>query len=127
MAVVVYLDTHVVAWLYAAEIGLLTDTARRLIRDNDVLISPIVRLELQYLFEIGRTSIPAGEVINDLSGSIGLQICHQPIARVIEKAERESWTRDPFDRIIVAQASLSETTLVTKDEAIHQHYNHATW
>ena len=49
MAAVAYLDTHVVAWLCAGQVELLTDRALRLLRDSDLLISPMVRLELQYL------------------------------------------------------------------------------
>ena len=104
MASVAYLDTHVVAWLFAGEPGLLSERARTIIRESDLLISPVVRLELQYLYEIGRTRAAARVVVRDLSRSIGLGVCDQRFDRVIEAAEAQDWTRDPFDRIIVAQA-----------------------
>ena len=50
----IYLDTHVVAWLYSGLTDKLTDLAKTLINDNEVYISAIVRLELQYLYEIKR-------------------------------------------------------------------------
>ena len=40
---------------------------------------------------------------------------------------RQSWTRDPFDRIIVAQAALRRTSLITKDAVIRADYNRALW
>jgi len=47
----IYLDTHVVVWLYSGELSLLSEKACQLIEENELLISPLVLLELQYLFE----------------------------------------------------------------------------
>lgn len=127
MAAVAYLDTHVVAWLFAGDAGLLTERARTIVRENALLISPCVRLELQYLYEIGRTRAPARTVARALADSIGLGLCDLPFGRVIEAAERQSWTRDPFDRIIVAQAALAGAPLVTKDRTIQEHYAKSVW
>ena len=46
----IYLDTHVVVWLYAGETSKLSQAAEELINTNDLLISPIVLLEMNYLF-----------------------------------------------------------------------------
>ena len=127
MAAVAYLDTHVVAWLFAGDVGLLTERARTIVRQNALLISPCVRLELQYLYESGRTRAPARTVARALADSIGLGLCGLPFGRVIEAAERQSWTRDPFDRIIVAQAALAGAPLVTKDRTIQEHYAKSVW
>ncbi len=127
MASVIYLDTHVVSWLYAGRKDLLPDRVREAIQECDTLISPMVRLELQYLYEIGRTKAAAARVLQYLSGAIGLKLCIHPFTKVIERAERQSWTRDPFDRVIVAQASLEKSMLATKDKTIHSHYEMAVW
>jgi PIN domain nuclease of toxin-antitoxin system len=42
-------------------------------------------------------------------------------------ALRETWGRDPFDRLIVAQAKVNEVVLVTKDETIRSNYGLAVW
>jgi PIN domain nuclease of toxin-antitoxin system len=127
VASVAYLDTHVVSWLYAGRTDLLPDRVRETIQERDILISPMVRLELQYLYEIGRTRTPAAKVIQELAGTIGLKLCSHPFPKVIERAERQSWTRDPFDRVIVAQAALEKSVLVTKDRSIRSHYGEAVW
>ena len=119
MASVIYLDTHVITWLYAGRKDLLPAKVRQTIQECDVYISPIVSLKLQYLYEIGRTKISAAKVIQAL--------CGHPFAKVVEQAERQSWTRDPFDRIIVAQAALGKSPLATKDRTIHAHYGMAMW
>ncbi len=71
----IYLDSHIVVWLYAGKINNLSEQAKALINDNEVIISPVVRLELQYLFEIQRITDEANEIIFDLSDRIGLKIC----------------------------------------------------
>lgn len=42
-------------------------------------------------------------------------------------ALKESWTRDPFDRLIVANAKAAGAPLITKDERIRKHYRRAIW
>jgi PIN domain nuclease of toxin-antitoxin system len=37
------------------------------------------------------------------------------------------WTRDPFDRLITAQAASYNQVLLTKDETIRKHYANAIW
>ncbi len=82
---------------------------------------------LEYLFETGRTSEPARRVLQALSRDIGLRLCDLPFPDVVEVAVRQSWTRDPFDRIIVGQAALRRAPLVTRDEDIRAHYDRALW
>ena len=51
----VYLDTHVLVWLYQDGVSRLTPTGSHAIDAAErLLISPIVELELAYLHEIGR-------------------------------------------------------------------------
>lgn len=123
----IYLDTHVVAWLYAGRIDLFPSYVKKVISREELLISPIVALELQYLFEVGRVSKKATDVVSDLGKRIGLKTCEHQFSDVIENAIKQKWTRDPFDRIIVAQASMHSTKIATKDEAIRENYKHAIW
>lgn len=124
----IYLDTHVVAWLYASGAPALSAVATELIgASDDVRISPMVRLELQYLYEVGRVAEPAAAVVDGLSATMGLTMCAAPFVSVAHEAERLAWTRDPFDRLIVAQALLHKAPLVTKDATIHANYAHAVW
>ncbi len=123
----IYLDTHVVVWLYTGQVSKLSVPARDLINENPIYISAIVRLELQYLYEIQRITDEANEVLLDLSDRIGLKICDQSFNTIISEALKLSWTRDPFDRIIVSNASLSSSILVTKDQHILENYGNARW
>lgn len=124
----IYLDTHVAAWLHARGAELLSEEAARRIEEADeIRISPMVRLELQYLYEIGRVTQPATFVVDALGAGLGVRICDASFPAIARAAESETWTRDPFDRIIVAQASLRDAPLVTKDRTLHQRYDRAVW
>lgn len=124
---VVYLDTHVVAWLYAGRVELLPTAARDAIDEHALLFSPVVGLELQYLRETDRLTEPAEPILEALSREIGLRPCELPFHEVALAAVREGWTRDPFNRILVAQAKLRGSSLLTKDRRIHLHYDRAVW
>lgn len=127
MASLIYLDTHVAAWLFAGKADLLPPQARARIEEGDVLVSPAAVLELQYLYEIERVAEPAQVVLDALGPEIGLKVCDLPFPAVAKAALSLVWTRDPFDRLIVAQATVQGAALLTKDREIHDHYPHAVW
>ena len=123
----IYLDTHVVVWLYGGLIEKLSDTAKSLINQEEIYISPIVRLELQYLYEIERITFSADDILNDLSTRIGLNICQRNFNSIVTQALTINWTRDPFDRLIVAHALINHDIVITKDNNILANYNYAKW
>ncbi|WP_420643130.1 type II toxin-antitoxin system VapC family toxin [Candidatus Leptofilum sp.] len=123
----IYLDTHVVVWLYAGQLNRFSGEVQSLLNENDLLVSPIVQLELQYLHEIERITVSANAVLADLAARIGLQVCGKRFQAVVQAATAVSWTRDPFDRLIVANASLNDNLLVTKDQTMLANYPHARW
>lgn len=123
----IYLDTHVVIWLYAGFTEKLSDLAIELIENNNLIISPIVKLELTYLHEIKRVTRTSQVIFNELQSRIGLKICELSFEAVTNKAISQSWTRDPFDRIIVAHALCNQAKLLTKDNAILRHCKLAVW
>ena len=123
----IYLDTHVVVWLYAGRIDLLSSSAKLQIEAEPLRISPIVQLELEYLHEIQRITERSALIVESLRTSIGLDLCDLPFARVVVESIRQTWTRDPFDRLIVAQAIAAQAPLITKDESILNHYTLAIW
>ncbi len=123
----IYLDTHVVAFLYEDAGASLPPLSRSLIAENELLLSPMVVLELQYLFEIKRLTVPPGTIIGTIQRAARLRLCDLPFEEVARAALQETWTRDPFDRIIVAQARLREIILITKDRMIREQYERATW
>ena len=87
----------------------------------------MVQLELTYLHEVDRLRVGGADIIADLARRIGLQLSDAPLDALVETAAALTWTRDPFDRLIVADALVAGTALVTKDRAIHDQTAVALW
>jgi PIN domain nuclease of toxin-antitoxin system len=47
--------------------------------------------------------------------------------RIVEIARGFAWTRDPFDRLIVANAIAGGARLITADATILEHFKDAVW
>jgi PIN domain nuclease of toxin-antitoxin system len=126
--VIAYLDTNVVLRLGQGNLKRISSTARDVLQSADLFISPMVLIELEYLHEIGRVRLGARDVLRKLSQEIGLIVCDLSFPSVAEAALDEKWTRDPFDRAIVAQAKANGLALlISADEEIRQHYPRAIW
>jgi PIN domain nuclease of toxin-antitoxin system len=81
-----YLDTHVVVWLYAGEVSRFSKKALAAIEEEDLFISPVVVLELQYLNEINRITAAAPLIVETLAASIGLTVADTPFREVVMEA-----------------------------------------
>ena len=57
----------------------------------------------------------------------GLGQADDPITAVISHAMTLTWTRDPFDRLLVATAMLHKAPLITQDRTIRENYAEAVW
>lgn len=120
-----HLDTHVALWLVAGETRRLRGVTKWL--RGALLVSPIVVLEMELLREIGRIRRPAEEVLAVLTEDHGVRQAAGDLEEVARIARELGWTRDPFDRLIVAHALASQATLLTADETIRRHYARARW
>jgi len=123
----IFIDTNVIVRLYNGDLDLLSASAKKIINNNDVFISPMVIMELEYLFEIQKVKDNAKNVIDYLTEKINLQLDECGFTELIEYALHETWTRDPFDRIIVAHAKMRNASLVSADREIKKRYKKAIW
>lgn len=116
----IHLDTHVLAWLAGGHQSRIPAPVLDRIEADEVAYSPMARLELSYLHEIGRIAHPADRVLAHLRRSIGAAEDGTPFTDVVEEASRLTWTREPFDRLIAAQAIAAACTLATGDRVLHE-------
>ena len=123
----IFLDTHIIVWLHQKSLSLLSDRAKRMIDGEELCISPVVLLEIEYLYEIGRLNCSSDEIFEYLNGSIGLNLSTHSFSDIVKEACKIKWTREPFDRLITAQAAIDQNELVTKDETIRNNYPYAVW
>lgn len=111
------LDTHTALWwlgddkrLGPASAALLDDAA------NDVLLSAAVVWEVAIKRSLGKLKAPDGFASTLIGAGAN------PLAVSVEHAEAVAllaWHhRDPFDRMLVAQAAVEQAVLVSNDEAL---------
>ena len=122
----IFLDTHVAVWLYADK-RLVPEEVLRLIDAEDTFMSPMAALEAEYLHEIGRIAVDSRSILASLGESIGLRVEERHLARALLAARDLKWTRDPFDRIIVAHAEAMRAALVSRDATVLEHCRLARW
>lgn len=123
-----YLDTDVAVWLAQGDLARFTTTALDSVRNSNLLVSPMVALELAYLHENDRITLNSQDVMLKLKAELGVEVCDSPFPAVISIAVNESWTRDPFDRIIVSHAkSNGLAPLISSDTAIQKNYVKTVW
>ncbi len=130
---IAYLDTNIVVWLAQGNlaqgnINRLSGKAQDLLEEAELLISPMVLIELEYLYEVNRIKLPARDVQLKIEHEIGVRVCDLSFSSVANVTLDEKWTRDPFDRMIVAQAKANGLAfLVSADEEIRKHYPRTVW
>lgn len=118
----IHLDTHAALFLHAGLRDEFTPEARKRISEERKFISPMVALEMDYLYEIDRISESSEPILNALRADFSVEIDQTPFEKIVRAAASMRWTRDPFDRLITAAAAINDVVLVTKDEVIRRHY-----
>ena len=112
----ILLDSHVALW-WLADDGALGPRCRDLVAGADeAFVSAVTPWELGIKQAIGKLAMPTGLVAAVRAGGF------LPLAISVEHAERAPALpphhRDPFDRMLVAQAQLEGLAIVTADEAL---------
>jgi len=111
-----FLDTHVVLWWLTDDPTLAAEIKERLDHEPDVYVSPATIWEAAIKQSIGKPDKPVdlAEHIRD-SGFRHLNITAE---HAIVAGRLPLIHRDPFDRMLIAQAQVEHLTLVTRDAEI---------
>lgn len=117
------LDTHVLLWL-AADNPRITDSTRTLLADAaERQVSAASAYEIAEKTRLGK--LPGGRSVLDGWARLlrNLQATELPltVAHMTRAGAMEWAHRDPFDRMLVAQAQMEGLALVTDDTAITQY------
>ena len=123
-------DTHVFFW-WLTEDRHLTAAARRALEDvgNQVVISAVVAWEIATKTRIGKWA-EAEVIVNDIENVIAargfeplsISIAHARLAGLMPGDHR-----DPFDRLLSAQAEIENVPLVTSDRAFRRFGTRTLW
>jgi PIN domain nuclease of toxin-antitoxin system len=111
---VILLDTNGVLWLHHGH-----RRGRRLaVPAGRLYASPASLLEIQFLVEAGRVRLRPGFAAGDVLVDDRWLLDEPPSVGWFERALEVSWTRDPFDRLLIAHARLRGWRLATGDVEI---------
>lgn len=124
------LDTHALLWWLAGN-ERLSSAARGAIADhaNDVLVSAASAWEIATKYRLGR--LPgAAAVAEDVTGCL-LDQGFQPLAITVADGERAGRlpgpVRDPFDRMLIAQALTLDIALVSVERPFDRYGVRRLW
>jgi PIN domain nuclease of toxin-antitoxin system len=121
------LDTHAAIFLWEGRAEIFGAGSRELLEQSVLLVSPLVRLEMGFLKEVGKLKTEPDQILGSLTADYGAVLTDDSLEALIPLAMSLSWTRDPFDRLLVATALLHQTPFVTRDSRIHEHFPGAVW
>jgi PIN domain nuclease of toxin-antitoxin system len=112
------LDSHVAVW-WAVEPERLSPGAAQALRDpqNALWVSAASAWELAIKVGQGKLELDVRDLFERLVGH-GVRLRGIGVDDGVEAAELVWPHRDPFDRMLVAQARRSALTIVTRDDAI---------
>ncbi|WP_127499554.1 type II toxin-antitoxin system VapC family toxin [Actinoplanes solisilvae] len=109
------LDTHIVLWWLADDPTLADDVKERLDQEADIYISSATVWEVAIKHALGKLEPP--ELPEQVRDS-GFQLLNITAEHGIAAGRLPMHHRDPFDRMLIAQAQLEGLTLVTRDAHI---------
>ena len=108
------LDTHILLW-WLGDSPRLSKKARRAIEESEaVFVSAVSAWEIE--LKRARGLLRAPDNLEATLRARDLQTLSLTVAHAIAAGRLPLYHRDPFDRMLVAQASLESLTLLTADK-----------
>lgn len=126
----VLLDTHAFLW-WVLEDPRLSTRARSVITapENDVLVSAVSAWEIAIKSADARLDLPepAQTYVPDRIAANRFRELQVTVAHAVRVADLPAIHRDPFDRLLVAQAQAEVIPIVSGDPAITQYDVDVVW
>ena len=118
------LDTHIFIW-WDSQPGQLSQQALSLCQDagNTLFLSLVSVWEMQIKNQLGKLQFnrPLAELIANQQKTNGLQILPVQLQHIYALDALEMHHKDPFDRLLVAQAQTENMVLVSVDPIFAQY------
>lgn len=109
------LDTHVVLW-WLMDPGRLSSAARAAIDSRDTYVSAVTGCEIGQKTAVGKLRIPddlEDRIVDNEFLPLPISMRHGLVTQTLPLHHR-----DPFDRLLVAQARCEGLTIVTSDRQV---------
>ncbi len=124
------LDTHVFLWLAEAP-EKLTERALGACKDrrNPLFFSVASAWEIQVKTQLGKLTLddPLSKLVRVQQAVNGLRVLGVELLHVLELESLPAYHKDPFDRLLVAQARVENLHLVTADSAVQRYPANLVW
>lgn len=124
------LDTHTFIW-WANEPEKLSEKALAACQDNSntLILSVVSAWEMQIKMQLGklRTSRSIEELIKTQQQANSLQVMPIELAHVLNLSNLPAQHKDPFDRLLIAQAIVEGATLVGVDPVFSSYGVQVLW
>lgn len=124
------LDTHTFIW-WDSEQAKLSREALALCQDraNTLLLSVASLWEMQIKLQLGklRLNLPLAEVIESQQQTNNIEVLPITLMHVLALEGLPNYHKDPFDRLLIAQANVEDAVLVSCDPIVAQYPVKLAW
>lgn len=125
----IMLDTHAFLW-WDSEPEKLSKNALELCQnsENTMFLSAASVWEMQIKIQLGklRIDLPLSDLIHQQEEN-GIEILPVRVSHVLEINNLPSHHKDPFDRLLIAQARVEEMVFISADPIVAQYPVNAIW
>jgi PIN domain nuclease of toxin-antitoxin system len=124
------LDTHTLLWCFNDSRSL-SPRARKLIEDgsNEILVSAVSGWEIATKVRLGK--LPTGEELVDqldrYLAQLGCDMLPISLDHAVRAGRLPGEHRDPFDRMLIAQAQLENLSLISNDRVFDEYHVPRVW
>lgn len=120
----VLLDTHIFLW-WDNDIDRLSEQARSICQDsaNTLILSVVSVWEMQIKENLGKLDLrlPLSDLVEDQRKTNGIEILSITLPHVLALEALPHHHKDPFDRLLIAQANVEDLNVLTIDPMFKQY------
>ena len=114
------LDTHIYLWCVENDRRLLKKTRDLILQAEEIYVSSVSIWEAVIKMKLGKLTVNINELINAISKSGFIEL---PVTakHALEVSHLPDLHRDPFDRMLIAQAISEPLRFLTADSALQEY------
>lgn len=124
------LDTHTFIW-WDSDPNKLSPKALSLCQDtaNTLIISVASAWEMRIKAQLGKLklTVPLADIIASQQQSSNVEVLSVSLPHVLALEQLPDYHKDPFDRILIAQAIVENAILISRDIVFEQYPVNVQW
>jgi PIN domain nuclease of toxin-antitoxin system len=122
----VLLDTHALLW-WVTDDPRLSDSARRAMTSSPVVVSVVSLWEVEIKRTLGRIEVDTRQLLHEITQTEGFTVLDVRPTHVLTLGDLPLLHKDPFDRMLVAQALRDRLVILSRDEALERYGADVLW